>query len=86
MTRVVSFHCVDKDAFMKDNVGLDLEEVVMVFKRTPHYAEVVEKVRIELEWMDPTDDMELEGRHNVSCCMHNRWKTMKLNSEKSWSA
>jgi hypothetical protein len=57
---------------MKGNVKLDPEEVVMVFERTPHYAEVVEKVRIELEWMDPSDEIELEGRHNVSCCMHNR--------------
>jgi hypothetical protein len=52
MTRVVSVHYVNKDAFMKGNVELDPELVMMVFERTPNYAEVVEKVRIELELMD----------------------------------
>jgi hypothetical protein len=46
----------------------------------------VEKVRIELKWMNSTDEIELEGRYNVSFGMQNRWKTMKLNSEERWSA
>jgi hypothetical protein len=70
---------------MKGNIELDSEEVVMVFERSPNYVEVVEKVRIELEWMNPSDEIELEGMFNVSFGMHNHWKTMKLNSEKKWS-
>jgi hypothetical protein len=86
MARIVSVHYVDKDEFMKGNVELDPDEVVMVFERSPNYVEVVEKVRIEFKSMSPTDDIEFEGRYNVSFGMHNRWKTMKLNSDERWSA
>src|SRR5664279_4030819 len=86
MDKIVSVHHVDKDAFLKGNIEHDPEEVVLVFDRNPNYAEVVEKVRIELNWMDPNDVVELEGRHNVGSGMHSRWKVMHLNSESRWSA
>ena len=62
MARIVSLHHVDKDAFLRGNVEADLHEVVMVFDTSPNYEEVVEKVRNELKWMDPSDVFELEGR------------------------
>ena len=36
--------------------------------------------------MDPSDIIELEGRHNVGFGMHIRWKTMRVNSEQRWVA
>jgi hypothetical protein len=79
MTRIVSVHFVDKDASMKGNIKLDFEEIVIVFEISPNYIEVVEKVRIELEYIDPNDDINLERRHNALFGMHNRSKTMNLN-------
>ena len=38
-------------------------------------------MRIALEWTNPNDLVELEGRHNVGFGMHSRWNTMPLNSE-----
>jgi glutamine amidotransferase PdxT len=63
---------VDKDAFFKGSVEVDPEEVVMVFNRSPIYAEVVEKVRVELKLNDPSDVVKLEGSHNVGLEMHIR--------------
>jgi hypothetical protein len=40
-------------------------------------------VRNVLIWMDPSDVVELEGRHNV-VEMHIRWKTVPFNSEQRW--
>jgi hypothetical protein len=44
----------------------------MVFNRSPIYAEVVEKVRVELKLNDPSDVVKLEGSHNVGLEMHIR--------------
>ena len=35
MARIVNVHHVDKGAFIKGNVKVDVEEVVMVFERSP---------------------------------------------------
>ena len=45
----------------------------------------MKKVRIELNWIDPNDVFELEGRHNVSFGMQTRWKMMAINSNSRWS-
>src|SRR4051812_35848498 len=86
MARIVHVHHVDKDAFLKGNIEPDPDELDIVFERSPTYAEVLEKVRIELKWMDPCDVVELEGRHNVGFGMHIRWKTMRIFSEARWLA
>jgi hypothetical protein len=57
-----------------------------VFERSPTYVEVFEQVRIELDWIDPSDIVELEGRHNAGFGMHVRLKIMRINSEQCWGA
>jgi hypothetical protein len=39
---------VDKESFLKSNIEVDPEEVGIAFYRSPTYAEVVKKVRVEL--------------------------------------
>jgi hypothetical protein len=63
---------------MKGKVKVDLEEVVMVFDRSPTYAEVVEKVRVEVKWNDPSDVVKLKRMHNAKFRMHIRQKTRLL--------
>ena len=58
MERLVSVHHVDKEAFLKGNIDHDLEEIVVLFDRSPNYVELVEKVRIALNWKDPNDVVE----------------------------
>jgi hypothetical protein len=70
MARIVHVHHVDKEAYLKGNIEPDPDELDLVFERTPMYAEVLEQVRIELNWMDPSDVVELEGRHNAGFGMH----------------
>ena len=72
MDKIVCVHHVDKGAFQKGNIEHDPEEVVLVFDRDPNYEELVKKVRIELNWIDPNDVVELVGRHNVSFRMQTR--------------
>ena len=72
---------MNKDAFLKGNVDTDLDEHALVFEASPNYVEVLEQVRKELNWMDQSDIVVLEGRHNVGFGHHVRWKTMELNSE-----
>jgi hypothetical protein len=36
--------------------------------------------------MDPSDVVELEGRHNAGFGMHFHWKIMCINSEQRWGA
>ena len=81
MARIVNVHHVDKDAFLRGNIEPDPFEFDLVFERSPTYAELLEQVRIDMNWMDPRDVVELEGRHNVGFGMHVRWKTMRINSE-----
>ena len=81
MERIVHVHHVDKDAFFEGNIEPDPEEVDLVFDRSPSYVEVVAQVRIDLNWNEPNDGVELKGRHNVGFGMHIRWKTMSINSE-----
>jgi len=82
----VYVHHVDKEAFLKGNVEPDPDELDMVFESSPSYADVLEQVRNDLNWMDPSDVVEFEGRHNVGFGMHIRWKTMRVNSEQRWVA
>ena len=86
MARIVNVHHVDKAAFLKGNTECDPEEVVMVFGTSPTYAEVVERVRNDLKWMEPSDVYELVGRYNAGFGHHNRLKIMPINSELNWSA
>jgi hypothetical protein len=72
MVRIVHIHHVDKEAYLKGNIEPDPDELDLVFERTLTYAEVLEQVRIELKWMDPSDVVELEGRHNTGFGMHFR--------------
>jgi hypothetical protein len=67
------------------SASLDPEEVDLVFDLSPSFAEVVAQVRVELNWNEPNDGVELEGRHNVGFGMHTRWKIMRINSEQRWS-
>ena len=85
MERIIHVYHVDKDAFLKGNLEPDPEEVDLVFDSSPSFAEVVAQVRIELNWNERNDGVELEGRHNVGFGMHTRWKTMRINSEQRWS-
>ena len=64
MSRIVNVHHVDFAAFSKGVVDdLDMEEVVIVFDTiSPTLADVVEKVRSELNWMDKNDVVHLKGR------------------------
>ncbi|KAK1616029.1 hypothetical protein QYE76_021546, partial [Lolium multiflorum] len=71
--------------FLEGNIEPDPEEVDLVFDLSPSFAEVVAQVRVELNWNEPNDGVELEGRHNVGFGMHTRWKTMRINSEQRWS-
>ena len=65
-------HHVDKDTFLKGNIEPDPDELDMVFDNSPSYAELLQQVRKDLNWMDPSDIVELEGRHNVGFGMHIR--------------
>ncbi|KAE8793825.1 hypothetical protein D1007_31408 [Hordeum vulgare] len=82
----VYVHDVDKDAFLKGNIDPDPDELDMVFDLCPSYGELLEQVRKDLNWMDPSDVVEFDGRHNVGFGMHIRWKTMRVNSEQRWLA
>ncbi|KAE8809169.1 hypothetical protein D1007_14213 [Hordeum vulgare] len=82
----VYVHHVDKDAFLKGNIVPDPDELDMVFDLCPSYGELLEQVRKDLNWMDPSDVVEFAGRHNVGFGMHIRWKTMRVNSEQRWLA
>jgi hypothetical protein len=84
--RIFSVHRVDKEAFLKGNAEVDPVEVVMDFDRSPTYVVVVEKVMVDLKWNDPSEVVELKGRHNVWFGMHIRWKTMPFYSEQHLAA
>jgi len=60
----VFVHHGDKEAFLKGNIEPDPDELDMVFDNSPSYAELLEQVRKDLNWM-PSDIVELEGRRNV---------------------
>src|SRR4051812_12888728 len=72
MTRIVHLHHVNKGAFLKGNVEPDLDELALVFESSLNYVEVLDQVRKELNWMDPSDTVVLEGRHNVGFGHHIR--------------
>ncbi|KAE8795952.1 hypothetical protein D1007_29145 [Hordeum vulgare] len=82
----VYVHHVDKDVFLKGNIDPDPDELDMVFDMCPSYAELLEQVRKDLNWMDPSGVVEFDGRHHVGFGMHIRWKTMRVNSEQRWLA
>ncbi|KAE8813736.1 hypothetical protein D1007_08921 [Hordeum vulgare] len=71
---------------LKGNIDRDPDELDMVFDLCPSYGELLEQVRKDLNWMDPSDVVEFDGRHNVGFRMHIRWKTMRVNSDKRWLA
>ncbi|KAE8810368.1 hypothetical protein D1007_12954 [Hordeum vulgare] len=54
----VYVHHMDKDAFLKGNIDPDPDELDMVFDLCPSYAELLEQVRKDLNWMDPSDVVE----------------------------
>jgi hypothetical protein len=85
MARIVHVHRVDKDDFLKGNIEQDPNELDLVFDRSPNYAEVLEQVRIDLNWNNPSDVFEIEGRYNVGFEMHIRWKTIRISSEQCWT-
>ncbi|KAE8807460.1 hypothetical protein D1007_16246 [Hordeum vulgare] len=58
----------------------------MVFECSPSYAELLEQLRKDLKWMDPSDVIEFDGRHNMGFGMQIHWKTMHVNSEQRWIA
>jgi hypothetical protein len=80
------FIMLTKEAYLKGNIEPDPDELDLLFERTPTYAEVLEQVRIELNWMYPSDIVELECRHNAGFGMHFYWKIMHINSEQRWGA
>ncbi|KAE8786687.1 hypothetical protein D1007_39510 [Hordeum vulgare] len=82
----VYVHHVDKDAFLKGNIDPEPDELDMVFDFCPSYAELLEQVPKDLNWMDPSDVVEFDGRYNVGFRMHIQWNTMRVNSEKRWLA
>jgi hypothetical protein len=72
---------------LKGNVEcVDPEEVFMVFITSPTYADVVERIRFDLKWMEPSAACELIGRYNAGFGHHNRLKIMLVDSELNWSA
>ncbi|KAE8788511.1 hypothetical protein D1007_37438 [Hordeum vulgare] len=56
----VYVHRVDKDAFLKGNIDPDPDELDMVFDFCPSYVELLEQVRKDLNWMDPSDVVEFD--------------------------
>ncbi|KAE8769123.1 hypothetical protein D1007_59333 [Hordeum vulgare] len=82
----VYVHHVDKDAFLKCNIDPDPDELDMLFECCTSYAELLEQVRKDLNWMDPSDVIEFDGRRNVGFGMQNRWKTTRVNSKQRWLA
>ncbi|KAE8811560.1 hypothetical protein D1007_11619 [Hordeum vulgare] len=82
----VYVHHVGKDAFLKGNIDPDPDELDMVFDFCPSYVELLEQVQKDLNWMDPSDVVEFDGRHNMGFGIHIRWKTMRVNSEQRWLA
>ena len=85
MSRIVNVHHVDFAAFMKGDVDyVDPEEIVMVFESSPSFADVMEKVRSELNWMEKSDVVELKGRYNVGFDHYIRWKIRPLDNENRW--
>jgi hypothetical protein len=63
-----------------------IRKVVMVFMTSLMYAEVVERVMIELKWMEPSAVCELVERYNAGFGHHNLLKVMPIDSELNWSA
>lgn len=57
-------HCVNKARFLSNNAQMvDTWEKVMVFITSPSYVEVVKRVRNVLNWMNPSEQVGLEGRY-----------------------
>ncbi|KAE8775269.1 hypothetical protein D1007_52260 [Hordeum vulgare] len=56
----VYVHHVDKDAFFKGNIDPNPDELDMVFDLCPSYGELLEQVRKDLNWMDPSDVVEFD--------------------------
>jgi hypothetical protein len=58
MARIVNIHHLGKSALFKGNAEcVDPEDVVMAFFTIPSYVEVVERMRMDLNWME-TNDVE----------------------------
>ncbi|KAE8798371.1 hypothetical protein D1007_26467 [Hordeum vulgare] len=57
----VYVHHVDKDAFLKGNIDPDPDELDMVFDLCPSYGELLEQVRKDSNWMDPSDVVEFDA-------------------------
>jgi hypothetical protein len=85
MARIVNVHYVDKEAFFSNNPEyVDNEEEVMVFGTSPTYVEVVARIREVLKWMDPMENVELDGRYDVGLGQKTRRKKMPIKCELDW--
>jgi hypothetical protein len=81
---IVHVHHVDNNAFLKGKTEPDPDDLDLVFEHTPNCDLVLEQVRIDLHWNEPSDVVELEGRHDVRFAMHIHWNTMRINSDQHW--
>jgi hypothetical protein len=87
MARIVNVHHVDTVSYLKGNVDCIVpDEVVMVFVNSPTNVEVVERVMMDLKWLEPSDVCELAGRYNVIYGHYNLLKVLPVDSELNWSA
>ena len=85
MARIVNVHYVDKTSFMNAEIVVN-EEEVLTFGASPSYEEVVEQIRIVLNWMDPSDQVELLGRYDVGSGQKSLMKKMPIKSDLQWGA
>jgi len=85
MSRIVNVHYVDKTSFMKPEI-VDDEEEVLTFGASPSYEEVVQQIRMVLNWMDPSDQVELIGRYDVGSGQKSLMKKMPIKSDLQWGA
>jgi hypothetical protein len=83
MARIMNVHHVDKAAFLKGNTEcVHPEEAVVVFVT----SEVVERGRLDLRWMEPSDTCESIARYNAGFGHHTRLKIMPVDFELNWSS
>lgn len=64
MVRIVNVHYIQKAAFMNAEI-VENEEEVFAFVKNPSYEEVVEQIKIVLNRMNPSDQVELLRRFGV---------------------
>lgn len=71
--------------FSSNNVDiLDNKEKVMVFVTSPSYDEVAKRVKNISNWLDPSEQVEPEGRYDVGSGPRSWMKVMHITSEFDW--